>query len=259
MYRTAQLVKLSTFTTDQREDVALALRLSAPAGESGAAAPAGHIAPMLRRRLSALGRAAGGVTAPEALADPSVALVFSSRYGDLEEALAQLKSLAAGEALSPTKFATSVHNGISGLLEIAGKHTGFSTAVAGGDAPFTRGLAQAISLLNDFPRVHLTVYERTLATGHIVAAGLMLERPDFTPDAAGAERFRRGPLLSVYTGAPKKGFREAREIASEGDIGLALSWLMTEDADLTLAMPGGVAVITKDRTLCVADMGEVRS
>ena len=117
------------------------------------AVPAG-----LRRRLSPLGKAAAeALFSLDAFRNETKAQteddawVFSSRWGDLDASVAQLRSLAGGEDLSPTAFATSVHNGIAGQLSIAAKHTGFVTAITGSDAPFARGFETAAALLVDLP------------------------------------------------------------------------------------------------------------
>ena len=150
------------------------------------AVPAG-----LRRRLSPLGKAAAeALFSLDAFRNETKAQteddawVFSSRWGDLDASVAQLRSLAGGEDLSPTAFATSVHNGIAGQLSIAAKHTGFVTAIAGGDAPFARGFETAAALLVDHPRVHFVLYDQGVVPEDPkrYAAAFTLAKLDPTPD-----------------------------------------------------------------------------
>ncbi len=132
-----------------------------PATDNEKKADAKSIPPMLRRRLSPLGRAvaeSSGAFA-DALKDPDTAVVFASRWGDVQNAVDELKSLVETGVLSPTLFATSVHNGIAAILSIAHKHKGFETAVAAGPFSLEAGFMSAVGLLTEYPRVVLVSYD----------------------------------------------------------------------------------------------------
>lgn len=212
------------------------------------AVPAG-----LRRRLSPLGK-----TAAEALfsldafqsgadAQRDDAWVFSSRWGDLDASIAELRSLANGEDLSPTAFATSVHNGIAGQLSIAAHHTGFVTAVAGGDAPFARGFETAAALLEDHPRVHFVLYDQGVVPEdpRRFAAAFTLAKLDPTPDEKGYADYLRGSVLTLERKTDLKGLPDPVETAAKNDSGASevlavIRWLVDAEAP-ALATPCGNA------------------
>lgn len=118
---------------------------------------------MLRRRLSPLGRMAMRV-AHDVKLDETPHLVFSSRYGETQQTLKLLQSLALNEPVSPVGFSTSVHNALAGLLSISSKNTKPHTAVSAGKASFCAALLEAICLLHDTPRdpVLLVHYDNPL-------------------------------------------------------------------------------------------------
>lgn len=97
-----------------------------------------QIPPMLRRRLSNVGKMALSVAwslIPSN--DTKLPAVFASRHGELERTVKMLKTLAdvkEGEApqLSPTQFSLSVHNAISGVYSIARKDVNAISALAVG-------------------------------------------------------------------------------------------------------------------------------
>ncbi len=90
------------------------------------------VPPMLRRRLSSLGKMALSVAFPLLRgSDIEIPCVFSSRHGELERTVGLLQSLAAQEPLSPTHFSLSVHNAIGGVMSIARKDPSSITALAG--------------------------------------------------------------------------------------------------------------------------------
>lgn len=133
-----------------------------PANEAPAPVP-----PLLRRRLSPLGRAAAAALLSdgplgEAAHDPETAWVYASRWGDLTRALEELRSLATGGGVSPAHFATSVHNGVEAVLSIAAKHTGPETAVAGGPFTLEAAFAAAIPMLSSSKRVVVLAAEEDL-------------------------------------------------------------------------------------------------
>lgn len=121
------------------------------------------MAPMLRRRLNPLGRAAAQVAwqcHPEALGIP---VVLASGYGDAQRCLHLLKEFAATEAASPTDFALSVHNAIGAMYSIARSDTAAYSSVAAGPASAAAGLVEAAGLLADgAPAVLVVCYEAPL-------------------------------------------------------------------------------------------------
>lgn len=226
------------FTWDAEADVVLGAK----------AVPAG-----LRRRLSPLGKAAAeALFSLSALQNAEAhssddAWVFSSRWGDLDASIAQLRSLAEGEDLSPTAFATSVHNGIAGQLSIAAGHTGFITAVAGGDAPFARGFETAAALLEDHPCVHFVLYDQGIEPEDPkrFAAAFTLAKPDFSPDEEGYADYLRGPVLTLERKTDLKGLPDPVDTAAKNDSGAAevlamIRWLL-DPAAPALATPCGRA------------------
>lgn len=220
----------------------------------------------LRRRLSPLGKAAAeALFSLEAFRNDAQdrsdddAWVFSTRWGDLDASITQLRSLANGADLSPTAFATSVHNGIAGQLSIAAQHTGFVTAVAGGDAPFARGFETAASLLEDHPCVHFVLYDQGVVPGDPLryAAAFTLVKLDPSPDEKGYADYLRGPLLTLERKTGLKGLPAPVETAAKDDSGASevlavIRWLLDPDA-AALATPCGDAfrVFAKNAPLTI--------
>ena len=206
----------------------------------------------LRRRLSPLGKAAAeALFSLEAYQSGTEsqreddAWVFSSRWGDLDASIAQLRTLADGEDLSPTAFATSVHNGIAGQLSIAAKHTGFVTAIAGGDAPFARGFESAAALLEDHARVHFVLYDQGVVPEdpRRYAAAFTLAKLDPTPDEKGYADYLHGPILTLERKTDLKGLPDPVDTAAKNDSGAAevlamIRWLLDAEAP-ALATPCG--------------------
>lgn len=106
------------------------------------------IPPMLRRRLSPIGRAAMSVIMPLATTHGAMPLVYVSRHGDLSRTLALLEDLATGEPLSPTAFSLSVHNATAGLFSIQQGLTGNITALSGGAEELVPALLESLGLCN---------------------------------------------------------------------------------------------------------------
>jgi hypothetical protein len=107
------------------------------------------MAPMARRRLDRLGRAALQVAYWVAPTATGVPLVFASRYGDITRSVALLGDLARGEALSPSSFSTSVHNAIGAMFSIARQDRTAYTAVAAGEETVEAAIIEALGLLAD--------------------------------------------------------------------------------------------------------------
>lgn len=122
-----------------------------------------QIPPMLRRRLSPLGKMALSVAWPLLAEGDSMPSVFCSRHGELERTAGMLQNLARGEALSPTHFSLSVHNAIGGVFSIARGDTSALTALAVGVEDMSQALletrlilaeqqsAEALCLIYDAP------------------------------------------------------------------------------------------------------------
>ncbi len=93
-----------------------------------------QIPAMTRRRLSKLTKLAFDVALQSSARQEHKALptVFASRHGDLHKTLLLLQQLARQEALSPSQFALSVHNAISGQFSIFSQNQADSNAIAAG-------------------------------------------------------------------------------------------------------------------------------
>lgn len=124
-----------------------------------------HIPAMARRRLGPLARwviaVADAVVAQAAATDLPV--VWASRYGDAEKSLALLQAQAAGEALSPTAFGLSVHNGIGAQHSILRGMRANAISVASSDYAPEAGVTEALGLLHEgAPQVMLVCYDAPL-------------------------------------------------------------------------------------------------
>lgn len=110
------------------------------------------MAPMLRRRVNALGKAAlhpaYGATAMEPVSASGPA-VFASRHGDTPRAFDMLSELAAGEPLSPTAFGLSVHNAIGAMFTIDRGDASNLQALAAGRDTVEAAAIEAAALLGD--------------------------------------------------------------------------------------------------------------
>ena len=106
----------------------------------------GFVPPLLRRRLSPLGRGllhgAGRVAGDL----PEVRSVFASQHGDVARTLPILRDLAHGLEASPTQFSMSVHNASAGIWSIVREDRSASTSVAAGYETFGWGLLEAFAL-----------------------------------------------------------------------------------------------------------------
>jgi hypothetical protein len=88
-----------------------------PSGDEQAACV--EMAALQRRRLSRLGRAAVQVAWHCQADETGLPMVFVSRYGDVQRSLAAIEALEASGDMSPTLFASSVHNAIGAMYSIA--------------------------------------------------------------------------------------------------------------------------------------------
>lgn len=123
------------------------------------------MAPMLRRRVNAIGRAAlhpAYDTTPHSDA-PGTPAVFASRHGDTRRAFEMLSELAAGEPLSPTAFGLSVHNAIGAMFTIdRGDASNLQAVAAGRDTVETAALEACALLADGADEVLLVCYDAPL-------------------------------------------------------------------------------------------------
>lgn len=130
------------------------------AGNAADSAQAKMIPPMLRRRLSAIGKAAASTAfSIDGAVESEIPMVFASRWGDLSLACGQITEVAAGRAASPAKFAVSVHNAVQAMISIYAGHTGAQTAIAAGKCTAEAGFEAADLYLEEFEKVLLVVYD----------------------------------------------------------------------------------------------------
>lgn len=74
--------------------------------------------------------------------------VFGSCYGELDIAIEQLDMMLTGDGVvSPARFKNSVHNTATGVLSIASKNRGFTTAIAAGHHILAMTLLEAMLVL----------------------------------------------------------------------------------------------------------------
>lgn len=106
---------------------------------------------MARRRLGHLAKMAVSV-ADAALASArsaDIPIVWASRYGDAAKSIALLKAQAVDEALSPTAFGLSVHNGVGAQHSILRGMRSNAVCIASSHCAPEAGVVEAVSLLND--------------------------------------------------------------------------------------------------------------
>ena len=247
---------------------------SAAPGAVEPKAPASGVPPMLRRRLSLLGRASAetlwALRDPETGRNPFLApedasrtaAVFASRWGDIAEAVLQVKDVAKGDPLSPTRFATSVHNGVSAVLTIAAGFHGNVLALANGPHSISAAFDSAVGLLTEVERVVVVDYELKPpvefdAPGSTHAVAFLCARAEDDPNPERMSALRaRGPIVAQRTrafrgaaSAPDPRYGEAG--APTDDLEM-LRWLMTPgDAARTRITMGrhGEIVWAKDGVL----------
>lgn len=123
-----------------------------------------EIPPMLRRRLSPLGKMALSVAWPILNENAHLPSVFCSRHGELERTVGMLKGLALEEALSPTHFSLSVHNAIGGVFSIARQDRSPISALAAGAEGLSQALLETRLILaeQEVPEALCVVYDAPL-------------------------------------------------------------------------------------------------
>jgi len=113
---------------------------------------------LLRRRLDRYGRMALHTAWPCCEGEETVQTVFASRHGALNRTMELLNALAREETLSPTLFTLSVHNSVAGLLSIARKDRGASTAMAAGPDTLILSLLEGAAMVHEGARRVLVIY-----------------------------------------------------------------------------------------------------
>lgn len=143
-----------------------------PAGET--AIDLSHVPPMARRRLGHLAKLAVSVvdTVLSSARGADIPVVWASRYGDAEKALALLRSQALGEPLSPTAFGLSVHNAVGAQHSILRGTRSNSVCVASSHCVPEAGVVEAVGLLADMDpqmaEVLLVCYDEPLPPDYAV-------------------------------------------------------------------------------------------
>ncbi len=112
-----------------------------PAAAS-AAPDIGFIEPIVRRRLSTLTKVALKV-AHDCVAQDAVRVVFASRHGELRRTTDILRTLSAGEPVSPTAFSLSVLNAMTGVFGIARGDRSAASAISAGAETLGYALLEA--------------------------------------------------------------------------------------------------------------------
>lgn len=114
---------------------------------------------MTRRRLSKLTKLTFDValavsSPPEPQSAPQpLTTIFASRHGDLHKTVNLLQQVAQQEALSPTHFALSVHNAISGQLSLFCQNRSDSNAIAAGADSLHYAVLEAAARLRTEPEL----------------------------------------------------------------------------------------------------------
>lgn len=111
------------------------------------------VPPMLRRRLSPLGRAVFSVVEPLIQTQGAMPLVYVSRHGECSRTLKLLQDLAQGELMSPAAFGLSVHNANAGLYSIHKGLTQGITALSAGPHNLLAGLLEALGVVHQGQKV----------------------------------------------------------------------------------------------------------
>lgn len=149
----------SAFAAGLEDDAAWREWARAPWLPTGDAMPAlAEMAPMQRRRVERLGRAALQVAwRCQGDAAGDMPMVFASRHGDLDRTHKMLAELARDEPLSPTQFGLSTHNAIAAQYSIARGLQGNYLAVSAVRATPEAAVTEALGLLADGAQAVLVV------------------------------------------------------------------------------------------------------
>lgn len=115
---------------------------------------------MTRRRLSKLTKLAFDVALSNVEPGQQISTIFASRHGDLHKTLGLLQQLAEQDDISPSQFALSVHNAISGQFSIFSQNHADSNAIAAGADSLHYALLEAAARFRSEPQLQqlLVVY-----------------------------------------------------------------------------------------------------
>jgi hypothetical protein len=120
--------------------------------------PLRQMDPMLRRRVSPLGRAALHAAFGAHGESREVPAVFASRHGEVQRSWLLLNELAEDQPLSPTSFGLSVHNAIGALYSMGCGHRASIQSIAAGPETVEAAVVEAVALLADGASEVLVVY-----------------------------------------------------------------------------------------------------
>ncbi len=136
-------------------------------------APLSHLPMMTARRLSPGSRLAADCALALMRRHPVQAMVFSSRHGELDACYRMLQSLAAGEPVSPTAFAMSVHNTVAGVATIVSRTPAVTSCIAAGVDGFQQAIHEVLNFLwAGYDPVALVDYESDVPAFYREHAGV---------------------------------------------------------------------------------------
>ena len=102
-----------------------------------------YVEPMLRRRISSLGKMGLKVAHDCVAGSGDVRLVFASQHGELRRTTKILHDLVNRQPVSPTAFSLSVLNAMAGVFGIARHDRSPAIAISAGAATLGYGLLEA--------------------------------------------------------------------------------------------------------------------
>lgn len=130
---------------------------------SGTVAP-DRVPKMLQRRLTPLAKAVLNVAGPCLESGKPLPVVFSSAHGEICKSLFMLKTIQAGQELSPTTFSLSVHNAIAGLFSIVYRNHQEITVIAPGREGIAPAFIEALGILHEgADNVLIILYDEPIA------------------------------------------------------------------------------------------------
>ena len=130
----------------------------------------GYVPKMLQRRLSPLSKAVFSVADQCVQDGKTCPVVFSSAHGEICKSLDMLKTIQAGDELSPTAFSLSVHNAIAGLFSIAYGNSQEISVIAPGFDGIAPAFIEALGLLHEGADEALIVlYDEPIADFYPIA------------------------------------------------------------------------------------------
>ena len=128
----------------------------------GGSADVSFLPMMQRRRLSPLARAACAVAWHCRERAGDMPTVFFTNHGESQYYFEMLQDMAAGEAVSPSRFSLCVHNAIAGLYSLQTGSVLPYVSLAGGTEGLFGAFIEASGLLLEVPQVLVVCYEQPL-------------------------------------------------------------------------------------------------